>query len=177
MKTLRSLAAATVLVGGVTLASGVASSVVSATTVKNCLAAHLRVSVGQSQGTAGTIYYPIVFTNAGPACALWGAPAIQPVVGGPTHSHVAVGPAARYLNMGAMPVRHVIATGKSVSGAFGVSESGNYTPSLCGAKTAHAIVVTLAGFVPSRYLPLTISVCTKRTSTTTRLLVAGTTGY
>ena len=58
----------------------------------------------------------------------------------------------------------------------GVTETGNYTPSTCVAKTAGAIVVTLGNFVSHHYVPLKISVCTATTSTHTQLIVAGTTG-
>ena len=100
-------------------------------------------------------------------------PAIQPVAG---NAHHAVGPMARSLSMGQMPARHVIAKGQSVSVAFGVVETGNYTPSTCVARSASGVVVSLGSFVHSTYVHLPIIVCTKRTSITTRLIVAGTTG-
>jgi len=132
-----------------------------------------KVTHGAAQGTAGTIYYPIVFTNTGATCAIFGVPAVQPVVGS---MHHAVGPLARSLSMGEMPVRHVIAKGQSVSVAFGVVETGNYTPSTCVARSANGVVITLGDFVHSRYVHLAIIVCTKRTSITTRLITAGVTG-
>jgi len=151
----------------------VSATSVSAAPVKNCVSAQLTVTHGASQGTAGTIYYPIIFTNTGATCAIFGVPAIQPVAGS---AHHAVGPLARSLSMGMMPVRHVIAKGQSVSAAIGVVETGNYTPSTCVARSASGVVVTLGSFVPSRYVHLAIIVCTKRTSITTRLLTAGVTG-
>lgn len=176
MKSLRIIASAGLLASVASVASGTISTVAGAASVKNCTPAHLKVSVGAAQGTAGTSYYPIIFTNTGPTCALWGVPAVQPVVGGSSHSRVKVGPLARNLSMGEMPVRQILKSGHSVSDAFGVSESGNYTKSACRAKNAGAIVVSLGNFVNRAYVPLTISVCTKLASTTTKLVVPGTTG-
>jgi Protein of unknown function (DUF4232) len=43
-----------------------------------CTSAHLSVGVGQSQGAAGTFYYPLVFTNTGTnACTLQGYPGVS----------------------------------------------------------------------------------------------------
>jgi hypothetical protein len=177
MKSLRLLASATLLATGVVAAAGAVGGAAAAATVKECTPSHVTVSLGTSQGTAGTIIYPIIFTNTGSsACAIWGVPAVQPVVGGAHHSRQHVGPAAHNNSIGEMPVRHTVKPGKSVSAAYGVAESGNYTASTCGAKTARAIVVSMGDVVHHAYVPLTISVCTKLASTHTQLIVAGTTG-
>jgi len=178
MKSLRLLTSAGLVAGGlavipVMLTSGASAA---ATTVPNCTSAHLRVSLGQPQGTAGTIYYPIVFTNTGAACAIWGVAKVQPVLGGTTHSQKPVGPPARNNSMGEMPVRHVVAAHHSVSDPYGVVESGNYSSSACAPKSAGAIEVSLGAFLTHRYLALKISVCTKLASTTTSLIVPGSTG-
>jgi Protein of unknown function (DUF4232) len=176
MKSLRLLTSAGLLTSALVVSSGAIGSVASATTVKNCAASHLKVSVGRAQGTAGTFYYPVVFTNEGPTCAIFGVPVVQPVIGGSTHSTTPVGLAARNLSMGQMPALHVVTKGHSVSAAIGVVDTGNYSSSTCRPKTARAIVVNLGTFVSHHYLPLTISVCTKISSVTTRLVSAGTTG-
>jgi hypothetical protein len=164
------ISAGTLVVGGT---ATFASLTASAATVKNCVPSHIKVTHGPADGTAGTIYYPIVFTNTGSTCAIFGVPAIQPVAG---TDHHAIGPSARSLSMGEMPVRHVIAKGQSVSVAFGVIEPGNYTPSTCIVRSANGVVVTLGSFVTSRFVRLPIAACTKRTSITTRLITAGVTG-
>jgi len=140
-----------------------------------CHSAQLTTRIGQANGAAGTIFYPLVFTNTGPACTIYGVPSVQPVSG--SLSHRPLGPTAKNLSMGQMPVRFTVAKGASVSSTFGVSESGNYTPTLCAPANASGIVVTLPGFVSNRYVALPISVCTKLASTSTRLLVRGTQGY
>lgn len=43
-----------------------------------CTSAHLSVSIGQSQGAAGTFYYPLAFTNTGTtSCTLQGYPGVS----------------------------------------------------------------------------------------------------
>ncbi len=178
MKSLRILTSVTLIAGALGVMAGTlgADPIAGALGVNNCLAVHLSVKVGTPQGTAGTIYYPVVITNTGPACAIWGVPRIQPVVGGTLHRSVDAGPAARNLSIGEMPARHIVASKHAVSDAFGVTESGNYTPSACQARIAGGVVVSLGGFVRPTYLPLRISVCTKIASTSTRLITPGTTG-
>jgi hypothetical protein len=142
---------------------------------KSCVPVNLKVSLGTVQGTAGTIYHPIVFTNVGSlSCTIFGVPVIQPVRGA---GHRAVGPLARNLSMGEMPAMHQLAEGQSVSVAFGVTETGNYTRSTCVPRAADGVVVSVGSFLHSRYVHLPIDVCTKRTSISTKLITAGTTGY
>jgi len=44
----------------------------------SCTSAHLSVAIGQSQGAAGTFYYPLVFTNTGSTgCTLQGYPGVS----------------------------------------------------------------------------------------------------
>ena len=161
------------LVAGVAPVAALAqASTSSAAVTPSCVASQLSVSVGRAQGTAGTTYYPIVFTNRAGTCAIWGVPAIQPVAKG----RHALGPMARNTSMGMMPLRHVIKYGQSVSVAFGVVETGNYPAASCVARHAVGVDVSLASFVASTYRPLSITVCTHRASTTTRLLAPGSRG-
>lgn len=177
MGSMKSVVAAVAMVAGAVVTAagfGASESVASAATVGSCVSSQITVSHGAPQGTAGTTYVPIVFTNTGAKCAIWGVPAVQPVAGS---AHHAVGPAARSLSMGEMPARHLLAKGRSVSVAFGVVDTGNFTPSTCVARSANGVIVTLDSFVRSTYVHLPITVCTKRSSTTTRLIVAGVNGY
>jgi hypothetical protein len=176
MKPLRILASASLLASDIAVASGTLGAGASTVGVNNCIPTHLKVSLGVAQGTAGTIYYPILFTNTGSTCALWGVALVQPIVGGTSHSRVKVGPPARNVSIGEMPARQVVRTGHAVSDAYGVSESGNYTKSACLPRDAGAITVSLGNFIHPTYIVLKISVCTKLASTTTRLIVPGTTG-
>ena len=176
MKSLRFLLGAVTIAGGLTWAAGSAVAGASTPVTPVCLSSHLRLSFGAAEGAAGTIFIPLVVTNLGPACAMWGVPAIQPVVLDRARHVVAVGPRARNNSIGQMPVRHVVAHGRSLSDAVGVTETGNYTPSTCRPRNTSGIVVSLGGFIRHAYLPLKVSVCTRLASTTTRLLVPGKTG-
>ena len=177
MRSIKILFSAATLVSGFSFVSFITSSNTSATAIKNCVAAHLRISLGVAEGAAGTIYHPVVFTNTGLACLIFGVPGIQPVIGGASHSLIAVGPPARNQSMGEMPAMHVLMTRKSVSAAFAVTESGNYSAGACRAKNAGGIIVTMDSFVTRAYLPLRISVCTKKSNTSTRLITFGTAGF
>ena len=139
----------------------------------NCQPTQLRVAVARPQGTAGTIYYPIVLANRGGACWIWGVPGIQPVVGAKRHP---LGPPATNESIGKMPARHYLRHGAAVSVGYGVAESGNYPAATCRARNASGVLVTLAPFIRPTYLALRISVCTRFSSTHTQLLVAGRTG-
>ena len=138
----------------------------------SCAPSQLSVTLGRAQGAAGTVYHPIVFTNRANACAIWGVPAIQPVAAG----RRALGPMARNTSMGMMPLRHVIAYGQSVSVAFGVAQTGNYPAASCAPRRAIGVSVSLIPFVPATFRPLSITVCTRLASTTTRLLAPGAKG-
>ena len=144
-----------------------------ATNVANCASSQLTLTHGRSQGTAGTTYVPIVVTNSRGTCALWGVPAIQPVSGA---AHRALGPIARNLSMGEMAARQLIAKGASVSVAFGIVDTGNYSSSTCVARRANGVKVSLGGFFANRFVGFPFTVCTKITSTTTRLLAKGSLG-
>ena len=161
-----------VVTGAVPLMSSV--SMASSATIQSCVPTHMKVSHGAPQGAAGTTYIPLIFTNTGSACAIFGVPSIQPVAG---VTHRRVGPAARNLSMGEMGVRHVVLKGRSVSVAFGVEDTGNFPSSNCVARRADGVMVSLSSFVHPTYVRLAISVCTKLASTTTKLIAAGTKGY
>lgn len=174
MKSLKLVVSAGMIVSaftGMALSVGVTTS--SAAPTPPCVSSQIKVSHGAAQGTAGTTYYPIVFTNKGAACTIWGVPSIQPVIG---VKHASLGPAARNNSMGEMPVMQKLAKGASVSDAFGVVETGNYTPSACVARHASGVIVTLGSFVHPTFVPLSISVCTRQASTSTRLVAPGVNG-
>jgi hypothetical protein len=177
MKTVRSIVMSAMLVGGLLAGGllGVAGSTAAATTsAKSCVSTQITVSRGAAQGTAGTDYYALVFTNtSATVCTLFGVPVIQPVIG---PSHRPLGPPARNESMGEMPALHTLAKGRSVSVAFGVVDTGNISAATCGARRARGVVVTLGAFVRPTYVNLPITVCTKVASTTTRLVSPGVTG-
>ncbi|HVB71826.1 MAG TPA: DUF4232 domain-containing protein [Acidimicrobiales bacterium] len=168
MRKVQSFIAVVAVVGGVLV--GAAGSMAAATATPSCKPTQMVVSRGSTNGAAGTIYHIIVFTNSAGTCAIWGTPAIQPVVG---PSHRSVGPTAGNASMGQMAARHVLTKGMSVSVDYGVVETGNFSPASCRAKIADGVVVSLLPFVKSTYVKMSISVCTQRVSTKSRLLSPG----
>ncbi len=160
------------VLGGVGSLSGPVSGLAGAQTVPSCQTRQIAVSLGRSSGAAGTIYHPIVFTNRGATCAMWGVPAVQPVGA----RRQPVGPPARNASMGEMPLRHVLAHAQSLSVGVGVAETGNWPPALCRARRAIGVVVSLAPFVGAHFVPMSISVCTRLASVSTRLLSPGRAG-
>jgi len=177
MNKVRSILSFSVLVGGLLAGGlfGAAPSTATTTTgTKSCVSSQIAVSRGAAQGTAGASYYALVFTNTGATeCTIFGVPVIQPVIG---PGHRPLGPQARNESMGEMPALHTLAHGASVSVAFGVVDTGNYTASTCGARRARGVVVKMGAFVRPTYVSLPITVCTKRASTTTRLISSGVVG-
>lgn len=168
MRKMESFIAAAAVAAGVLV--GGAGTVASATTTPSCKPAQMVVSRGSSNGAAGTIYHVLIFTDTAGACAIWGVPAIQPVVGA---GHSPVGPTAGNASMGEMAARHVLTKGKSVSVDYAVVEAGNFSVASCKAKNADGVLVSLSPFVKSTYVKMAISVCTLRVSTKSRLLSLG----
>ncbi|MHB1906798.1 MAG: DUF4232 domain-containing protein [Acidimicrobiales bacterium] len=158
-------AASTVVVAG---PSGVAAGAA----VPTCRPSQVRITTGVAEGAAGTIYVPLVFTNRGTTCTIWGVPSVQAV----TPTHRPVGPPARNDSIGQMPALHVLRRGQSVASALGVVETGNYPVDRCHARHAWGVRVRLGSLAGPAFVKLGISVCTSRASTSVRLVVAGRTG-
>lgn len=157
---------------------GVATQVAHADTAKASCTNHLQVSIGAPQGAAGTSYYPIIFTNSGAlSCQISGVPGLQAGRLSATHTFEAVGPPAHNNSMGMMGVLFTVLPHHAVSTLFGVTETGNYSPSRCGAQVAGYLRVSFESYVTTN-LAFTrpISVCSKIASTSTRLIAAGALG-
>lgn len=155
-----------VCVGGTTKWTTVDS--VSFPVATRCAPSSLRLSIGQSQGAAGTIYYPLVFTNTGGvACTISGIPRVQPSTGTSQSSpHTAVGPAAGLRDFSSSGYGQAIrlAPRAQASAAFGVAESGNFPTSRCKPATFTGVSV-LVGGIGQWWTPLKSSTCTKLEST------------
>lgn len=129
-----------------------------------CTGSSLRVSIGQSEGAAGTIYYPLVFTNVGSiACTISGIPRVQPSSAG---AHLRIGPPAALRDFSTSGYGQSIrlAPHAQASAAYGVAQSANYTPSQC-VPANFAGVTVLVGGIGQWWTPLKSSTCTKLVST------------
>jgi hypothetical protein len=112
-----------------------------------CSSSALRVSVGAAAGAAGSIYYPLDFTNvSGTTCTMYGYPGVSFVsapggaeLGGAAVRNPAVGPGLVRLAPGA--VAHA---------SVQVVVAQNYPPARCKPVTAHWLRV----YPPDQYVPL-----------------------
>jgi hypothetical protein len=148
-----------------------------ASPVPRCNAGALAMTIGQADGTAGTNYYPLVFTNVTThTCTLSGIPTVHALtainsMGGPP-----LGLPARLVNRGVRGYDRlvVILPHGHASAAFGVIDTGALSPRQCVAKNAQSISVSLQGRM--YWAALRFPVCTKMVSTTISGVVWGTTG-
>jgi hypothetical protein len=112
-----------------------------------CPTAGLKISLGAANGAAGSIYYPLDFTNiSGAACSMYGYPGVSFVagqggaeLGGAALRNPTFGPALVTLPAGA--VAHA---------SVQVQVAQDYPASLCKPVTAHWLRV----YPPGQYAPL-----------------------
>ena len=99
-----------------------------AVTTPECRSSQLRVSLGRSEGAAGSLYVPLVFTNVGGrACHLRGFPGVSSVAGASGRQVGA--PARRTTDIAVRTV--LIRPRHSASALYRQANSGNYPRSLC----------------------------------------------
>jgi hypothetical protein len=104
----------------------------------SCATADLSVKLGASQGTAGSIYVPIVFTNTGTdSCTLYGYPGVSLAGGSPLAQIGAA--AARSTTTPASLI--TLAPGAVANALLQYTEAGNYSPSTCTPTPATSLVV------------------------------------
>jgi len=123
-------------------------------TVPSCTADNVSLSVGTSEGTAGTIYQHMVVTNKGAkTCTLTGYPLVtlHDATGGVLGS--AATPGAAY------PIVTVtLAAGAKAHTAVGFPQAGNFDPGVCSADSAN-IWVYLPGSASYVYAALAKPYC------------------
>lgn len=126
--------------------------------VPACHVSQLTVSLGRSDGAAGTIYYPIIFTNRGPAtCSLHGFPGVSSVGGDDGHQ---IGAPARR-QPGSRPLTLVLKPHRSASAAYGQAQALNYPKPTCKPVTARGLRVYAPNVTAARYLPLKHLACSR----------------
>lgn len=95
-------------------------------TTAACRTESLRVSLGPGEGAAGHHYVPIVFTNAGPTCAITGFPGVSYYAGMDNHQ---VGDAAA---RDPEPIQRVVLrAGESAYAWLNQVNVDNYDPAVC----------------------------------------------
>lgn len=112
-----------------------------------CSTGALRVSLGAAGGAAGSIYYPLEFTNvSGVPCTMYGYPGVS-FVAGPGGAELG-GAAVRNPTQG--PGLVTLAPGAVAHASVQVAVAQNYPPSVCKPVTAHWLRV----YPPDQYAPL-----------------------
>ena len=116
-------------------------------TTSACATSALKVSLGQANGTAGTVFYPLNFVNTSKlGCTLRGYPGVSAVTG-----------SGKQIGSPASPIPSSFKTvtllpGKSQSALVGIVETGNFSPSQCAPVTAAGLKV----FPPNQSKAVTI---------------------
>jgi hypothetical protein len=122
-----------------------------------CSTAALRASVGSANGAAGSIYYPLDFTNiSGTPCGLYGFPGVS----------FAAAPGGGQLGGAAIrnptfrPALVTLAPGQVAHASVQVVVAQNYPASICKPATAHWLRVYPPGQFAPLYAGLTAVTCT-----------------
>ena len=116
-------------------------------TTSRCVTSALKVSLGNANGAAGTVFYPLMFVNTGKVgCTLRGYPGVAAVtsVGKQIGSPASAIPSS-YKTVTLLP-------GKAQSAVVGIVETGNFSPSQCAPVTAAGLKV----FPPDQSKAMTI---------------------
>ena len=123
-----------------------------------CPTRSLQVKLGVSQGTAGSVYTTIVFTNiSNVTCTLYGYPGVSLQTARPLHQ---IGKPAR--ENPATPRALVTLQPQTTANALlRIVDAGNYPPSTCGPATAHYLQVYPPNQTTPAYIKYKTQGCTK----------------
>jgi hypothetical protein len=125
-----------------------------------CPTRYLGVKAGLSQGTAGSIYQVIDFTNiSNVSCTLYGYPGI---------SFASTGSSGGQIGLSAKenptPPRELVtlAPGATANALLRIVDAGNFPPATCGMVTAHWLVIYPPNQTTPVYLKYTSPTCSKQ---------------
>jgi hypothetical protein len=122
-----------------------------------CSTGGLKLSVGQASGTAGSIYYPLVFTNvSGASCTMYGYPGVA-LVSAPGAAVVGA-PAVRDPTF--PPEVVTLTPGSQAHASLQVGVAANYPASDCKPATADWLQVFPPGEYAALYVSFTAQTCT-----------------
>ena len=125
-----------------------------------CPTRYLGVKAGLSQGTAGSIYQVIDFTNiSNVSCTLYGYPGI---------SFASTGSSGGQIGLAAKenptPPRELVtlAPGANANALLRIVAAGNFPPATCGMVTAHWLVIYPPNQTTPVYLKYSSPTCSKQ---------------
>ncbi len=132
-----------------------------AATRSACAVSGLKVTVGQGDGAAGSIYYPLDFTNtSGATCTMYGYPGVAFVTksGGTAAGGAILGaPAVRNPAFAAKPV--TLAAGATAHASLQVQVAQSYPVVTCKPVTGHWLQVYPPGSYAALYVRFTAVTC------------------
>jgi hypothetical protein len=141
-------------------ASGASSAASGAAGLAGCRSAALKVTVDTSQagGAAGSMYYPVNFTNTSDApCGLYGYPGMSFVTAAGSAGHQIGAAAQQNPAFGRLSVR--LPAGGAAHAWLQVAQAGNYPASACRPVTAHWLRVFPPGDTVASYVDVSFSAC------------------
>ncbi len=122
-----------------------------------CATNALRLTIGPSNGAAGSFYYPLLFTNiSGATCTMYGYPGAAFATG--MGGAVIGGPAVRNPTFPKELV--TLAPGATVHASLQVAIAANYPTHICDPVTAHWLQVYPPNQYTALYVPFTAQTCT-----------------
>ena len=124
-----------------------------------CQSSALKVTVDTSQagGAAGSVYYPVNFTNTSDAaCGLYGYPGMSFVTAAADGQQIG---AAAQQNPAFGKLSVLLPAGGVAHAWLQVAQAGNYPASACQPETAHWLRVYPPGNTVANYVDLTLSAC------------------
>jgi hypothetical protein len=123
-----------------------------------CTTSGLHVSVGSSQGAAGTIYYNIDFANVSSSrCILLGFPGVSLVSAGSSAGSQIGADSKRNAAGAAHPI--TLTPGQTAHAVLGIAEAGVFPASRCRPVTAHWLKVFPPDQTVAAYLSFTTQTC------------------
>lgn len=134
-----------------------------------CPTSALHLSIGTGNGAAGSVYYPLVFTNtSGSACTLFGFPGVSFVtgIGGSQIGHAAT------RNSDAPRQTVTLAPGGVAHATLQVVQALNFPPAKCQLTTAHWLKVYPPNQTEPVFLNFTAKACAATAKDVTVLNVA-----
>lgn len=144
-----------------------------------CTVRNFVVSVGTTQGAAGTQYTPLIFHNHQPStCSLSGIPSAQPVYGA---KKIKVGPPAiKNAVTGRGATVNLVGLSGTASVEYAMGTAANYPKEKCLPKLVDGVIITFPnwkGTIAHQYFPMAKNfVCTKLSSTRISGVVLGSMG-
>lgn len=129
-----------------------------------CPAGDLKLTIGPGNGAAGSIYYPLEFTNTGSAsCTMYGYPGVAFVTkaGGTAAGSTVLGEPA-FRNAAFAPKLVTLAPSATAHASLQVQVAQSYPVGTCKPVTGHWLQVYPPGSRAAEYVRFTAVTCTRK---------------